>query len=176
MLSPAALEAPPDVFSDGPGKLAKIVVWQDGPTQLDYRWGLRPFAPGGNSYSLLRAEGRAIERPCLVIANHFFVKPDGSRKRYRVELITNESFFCFAGVWEPPAADWPAAFAALTVESSPDIAPLKDRHMAVVRPEDWEAWLRQTKPADEILRPFPAGSFNVVPPHGKRTAGDLFDL
>ena len=175
-MSVAEFEAPPDMFGDGPGKLARIVVWQDGPTQLDFRWGLRPFTPGGHSYSLLRAEGRAIERPCLIIANHFFVTPDGSSKRYRVKLVTDESFFCFAGVWEPATGDWPASFAALTVDSSPDIAPLKDRHMAVVRPEDWEAWLRQTRPAEEILRPFPAGSFNVAPPHGKKAAGDLFDL
>jgi len=176
MLSLAEYEAPPEVLSDGPGKLARIVIWRDGPTQFDYRWGLRPSAPGAHSYPLLRAEGRTIERPCLIIANHFFVTPDGSRKRFRVKLITDESYFCFAGIWEPAAGDWPAAFAALTVESSLDIAPLNDRHMAVVRPEDWEAWLRRTRPADEILRPFPPGSFNVAPPHGKKGAGDLFDL
>lgn len=175
-MSVAAHDAPPDVFSDGPGKLAQIVIWQDGPRHFEYRWGLPPFVPGGHSYSLLRAEDRAIERPCLIIANHFFVTPDGCKKRYRVNLITDESFFCFAGVWAPETADWPASFAALTVESSPDIAPLKDRHMAVVRPEDWEAWLRQSRPVEEILRPFPKGSFNVVPPHGKKAAGDLFDI
>lgn len=175
MSSLAEDEGLPEVLGDGPGKLAKIVIWRDGPTQFDYRWGLRPFAPSGPSYSLLRAEGRAIERPCLIIANHFFVTPDGSKKRYRVKLITSESFFCFAGTWQPETPDWPAAFAALTVESSPDIAPLKDRHMAVVRPEDWEAWLLQTRPAEEILRPFPRGSFNVAAP-GQRQSGELFDL
>jgi hypothetical protein len=125
----------------------------------------------GHSYSLLRAEGRTIERPCLIIANHFFVTPDCSKKRHRVSLVTSETFFCFAGVWDPETADWPASFAALTVDSSPDIAPLKDRHMAVVRPGDWQDWLRQSRRPEEILRPFPPGSFNVVPPHGK-SVGD----
>jgi putative SOS response-associated peptidase YedK len=175
MLMPAH-ETPPDVNGDGPGKLTRIVIWQDGPTQLDCHWGLRPFTPGGRSYSLLRAEARAIERPCLIIANEFFVTPDASRKRYRVRLVTDESFFCFAGIWAPATADWPVSFAALTVDSSPDIAALKDRHMAIVRPEDWEAWLRQTRPSEEILRPFPPGSFNIDPPHGKKGAGNLFDF
>ena len=178
-MSVATMAAPPDIHSDGPGKTAQVVLWDQGAArQQAMRWGLKPFEPGGRSYNLLRAEGRRIERPCLIIANHFFVAPDDSKKRYRVNLITSEPFFCFAGLWQPAAEGWPASFAALTVPSSPDIAPLKDRHMAVVRPEDWQDWLRGARPPEETLHPFPRGSFNIVAPGGRAggQSGELFDF
>jgi hypothetical protein len=43
----------------------------------------------------------------------------------------DESFSCFAEIWESATSGWPAAF---TESSSRDIAPLKARHLAVVRP------------------------------------------
>jgi putative SOS response-associated peptidase YedK len=165
----------PDVFTDGPGKVSKIVIWQNGgATERQCRWGLKPFGPGGHSYSMLRSEGRAITNPCLIIAHEFFVTPDESKKRYRVSYVTDEPFFCFAGVYQPESADWPAAFAALTVESSPDIAPLKDRHMAVVRPDDWQDWLLQARPVEELLSPHPLGSFTILAPNRRGAATDLF--
>jgi putative SOS response-associated peptidase YedK len=158
----------------GPGKLAPVIIWQDGAAcQVEYCWGLPPFKPGGRPVSLLRSEGRSITSPCLIIANDFSVRPDGSKRSYRVSLITDQPFFCLAGVWRPASAGWPASYAALTVPASPDIAPIKDRHVAVVRAEDWEAWLRQARPAEEILRPFPRGSFEIIGPKAP-TTGDLF--
>lgn len=168
----------PQVQGDGPGKTGTIVIWKEGAaTQVQYRWGLRPAEPGARPWTLLRAEGRWIDRPCLIIANDFMVQTDtpAGRKRHRVSLITDRPFFCIAGLWRPATDDWPAAYAALTVEASPDIAPYKDRHMAVVRPEDWEAWLRGTHPPEKILRPFPPGSFRIA---GQKpgAVGDLFSF
>ena len=168
--------SPPRVHGDGPGKIGRIVIWEGGAaTQREYRWGLKPSEPGGRPYSLIRAEGRRIDNPCLIIANDFMVQTEagGRKRRHRVSLVTDRPFFCIAGVWRPSSSGWPDAYAALTVEASPDIAPLKDRHMAVVRPEDWEAWLRGTRPPEEILRPFPPGSFKVEGPRAA-AAGDLF--
>ena len=49
----------------------------------------------------------------------------------------------------------------LTTEANPDVAPYKDRQMAVIRREHRNAWLDLTMPEEELLRPLPAGSFRV---------------
>jgi putative SOS response-associated peptidase YedK len=170
--------APPQVHGDGPSKTRQIVIWRDGAArQLECRWGLRPSEPRGRPWSLLRAEGRPIDNPCLIIASDFIVQTETSagKKRHRVSLLTEKPFFCIAGIWRSATEDWPDAYAALTVEASPDIAPLKDRHMAVVRPEDWEDRLRGARAPELILRPFPPGSFRIVGPR-PGAAGDLFDV
>lgn len=167
---------PPKVFTDGPGKIARVMIWEDGrPEQVELRWGLRPIEPGGRQLTLLRAEGRIITNRCLIIANDFYLRKGtaGGDKRRRVELITRAPFFCFAGTWRGEQHDWPAAFAGITVEAYPDIAPFQDRHMAVVREEDWLDWLQGERSAESILRPFAIGSFRVSGPSQPQTA-DLF--
>lgn len=166
----------PAAYGDGPGKTGRIMIWQGGDArQVEYQWGLRPFESGGRSYTLLRSEGRTISSPCLIIANDFGGNSD-SGKQYRASLITDEPFFCLAGVWQPAMDGWPAAYAALTVEAYPDLAPYKDRHIAVIRPEHWYDWLQQSRPAEEMLLPFPAGSFSVTGPatRTKRATLNLF--
>ncbi|HEX4736709.1 MAG TPA: SOS response-associated peptidase family protein [Allosphingosinicella sp.] len=166
----------PEAFGDGPGKTAQIMIWDGGPKQVFYRWGLEPRERDGRPFSLVRSEGRTIVNPCLVIATEFIVQAGegAARKRYRVRLDGDAPFFCIAGMWRPASRDWPDAFAALTVAASPDIAPLKDRHMAVVREEDWQDWLTAARPPEEILKPYPLGSFTVIGPR-TRAGGDLFD-
>ena len=119
-----------------PGQPGIVTVWQDGqPTQLELPWGLRPVEPHGRPVSLLRWEGRAITRPGLLVVDSFALRIDGKDK-YRVRIPGHDQF-CIACVWQPAGRDWPAAYAALTTEAYPDIAPYKDRHMAVVREDDW---------------------------------------
>jgi putative SOS response-associated peptidase YedK len=169
-------QSPPAVYTDGPGKIAQVMIWGEGqPRQVELRWGLRPFEPGGRSVSLLRAEGRAITDRCLIIANDFYLRPGTApgNKRRRVELITSAPFFCFAGTWRAEMRDWPASFAGITVEAYPDIAPFQDRHIAVVREDDWMDWLEGSRPAESILRPFPPGTFKVSGPPPP-ASGDLF--
>jgi len=73
-------------------------------------------------------------------------------------------FFCIAGVWQRGTRDYPDAFAALTVPAYPDLEPYKDRHVAVVHPDDWYDWLEQARAPLDILRPFAEGSFTIMPP------------
>lgn len=163
-----------DPAADGPGKLAKVMIWRGGEAeQVELQWGFEPVEPGGRVVSLLQAERWAVRNPCLIIANDFGLKVGGVVK-YRASLRTSEAFFCLAGVWRPKTDRWPASFAVFTVEAYPDLAPFKDRHVAVVRPEHWYDWLMETKPKDEILAPFPEGSFTVRGPRPKAAAGDLF--
>ena len=49
----------------------------------------------------------------------------------------------------------------LTTAPSADVAPYHDRQVAVLRPEDWAAWLYLTKTEAELLRPLPEGSLEV---------------
>lgn len=172
MYDTAQRERPVQVFTDGPGKTARVMIWEDGQAeQVELRWGLRPFTSDGRSFTLLRAEDRKVVNRCLIIANDFFLRPGSApgNKRRRVELITKAPFFCFAGTWLAAQNDWPAAFAVLTVEAYPDIAPFQDRHMAIVPEDDWMDWLQGERSAESILRPFPIGSFRV-----SGSAADLF--
>jgi len=159
---------------DGPGKIARIMIWEDGDArEVRYKWGFKPVEPDGRLLSLLRSENWKVTRPCLMIANEFGLKVDGSTK-YRASLITDEPFFCVAGTWRPATQDWSASFAVFTVDASPDIAPYKDRHVAVVRPEDWYDWLMETRPPLDILQPFPPGSFRISGSARSKAAADLF--
>lgn len=170
---------------ESPGRMAKVAIWQDGKHfQTEMCWGLQPSNPDDRTISLLRAEGRTFERRCLIIANTFFLRPGTlpNRGRRKVEMIGDQRFFCFAGTWRAANATWPAAFAGITVEAYPDIEPFQDRHLAVVRRSDWRGWLSGEASEDEILRPFPIGSFRVSGPPPRPAArasqpaasGDLF--
>lgn len=159
-----------------PGRTARVMIWEDGRAeQVELCWGLRPMVAGHRPISLLRSEGREEIKRCLIIVNDFYLRagtaPDG--KRRRVELVTAAPFFCFAGTWRSELSDWPAAFAGLTVEAYPDIAPYQDRHLAVVHEEDWMDWLTGSRSMRSTLCPFPAGSFRISGPAPGRTA-DLF--
>jgi putative SOS response-associated peptidase YedK len=124
---------------------------------------------------VLRSEGSLVANRCLIPASEFFVNSgEGrSKKRCRVEVETGAPFFCFAGLWQPAREDWPAAYAALTVEANPDTALFTDRHMGVVREEEWMAWLMGSISVAHALRPLPPGSFRVHAPNAP-AVGDLF--
>ncbi|MFD1610842.1 SOS response-associated peptidase family protein [Sphingomonas tabacisoli] len=165
-----------DPHLDGPGKISRVMIWRDGEArEVELTWGFAPVKPGGRPLCLLRAEHWPVDNPCLVLANEFGLKQDGEIK-YAASLITDEPFFCLAGTWRPARSGWPASFAVFTVPAYPDLEPYKDRHVAVVRPDDWYHWLMGTKPKDEVLAPYPLGSFRVFSTSRRRTAvqTDLF--
>jgi putative SOS response-associated peptidase YedK len=163
-----------DPCLDGPGKDAQIRIFEGGKDRAaTMRWGFAPIELGGRPVSLLRAENWEVRRPCLVPANEFALKQEGKVK-YRAKLITSQPFFCLAGMWRPATHDWPPSFAVLTVPAYPDIEPYKERHVAVLRPEDWFNWLREARPRDEMLHPFPLGSFEIIGAPKKKAVGDLF--
>jgi putative SOS response-associated peptidase YedK len=49
----------------------------------------------------------------------------------------------------------------LTTEPGPDVAPIHNRQIVVLRPEDWRHWLDLSRSERELLRPLSAGSLNV---------------
>ncbi len=142
----------------------RIMIW-DGQEeqQIEAHWGLRSRDPEIGQISLLKSETARIESPCLILANEFGIKRDG-KTLYAASFVTDIPFFCIAGVWQRGTREYPDAFAALTVPAYPDLAEHKDRHVAVVDPDDWFDWLQQVRPPLDILRPFPEGSFTIMPP------------
>jgi len=66
-----------------------------------------------------------------------------------------------AGIWRTGGGNQPDAFAMLTTEPGPDVAPIHNRQVVVLPPEEWRAWLDLSVPEDALLHPLPAGSLSV---------------
>jgi putative SOS response-associated peptidase YedK len=143
--------------SDAPLDERRVIIRRhDGDMEMvELPWGLRPRDGGPRAVNVVRAEGRTFStHRCLVPASEFRHKSFGFS-------LANGDWFYFAGIWRPATADWPEAYAILTIEANADIAPFHDRQMAVLTRERRIAWLNGQVPDDEILRPLPAGTFRV---------------
>lgn len=148
----------------GIGKRHRVMIWDGQQEQArELHWGLPSRDPDIFQIPLLKSETAIIDRPCLLLANEFGLVKRG-KTVYSASLITDEPVFCIAGVWRPGGREWPDSFAALTVPAYPDLELHKDRHVAIVDPNDWFDWLEGTRPPLDILRPFPKGSFRIMPP------------
>src|SRR3546814_16013386 len=121
---------------------------RDGPVEL--HWGMQSSNREAAQIGLLRSETARIERPCLIIANEFGLV-NGPREKYRASLITTEQFFCIADVFHPGHRDWPLCFAALTLAAYPDLAPYKDRPVAIVPPDDWWESTEERRVGKELV-------------------------
>ena len=131
----------------------------DGFEMVEAAWGLRPAHQSHGPYTVVHAEGRTFPtHRCLVPASEFRLRRQG--RIYRFSLQTGDWFY-FAGIWRPSRPDWPEAYGILTVEAHADIAPYHDRSMAVLTREQRLDWLDGAIPEGELLRPLPAGSFQV---------------
>jgi putative SOS response-associated peptidase YedK len=127
-------------------------------------FGLPPKGPRGGPVFNFKSEGRHFDQSkrCLIPATAFF---EFTGKRYPKAkhrfALKGAPFMAIAGLWRETGGDGPPAFAMLTTAPGPDVAPYHDRQVAVLRPEDWAAWLYPAKPESELLRPLPVGSLEV---------------
>jgi putative SOS response-associated peptidase YedK len=126
-------------------------------------FGFLPKSPRGALVFNFKSEGRRFGKSnrCLIPASAFF---EFTGKRYpkakhRFSLV-GAPVMAIAGLWRDMEGGTPA-FTMLTTEPSEDVRPYHDRQVAVLRPEDWAAWLYISKQEDELLRPLPAGSLEV---------------
>lgn len=148
----------------GIGKTHRVMIWDGNQErEKELHWGLPSRDPDIYQLPLLKSETAIIDRPCLLLANEFGLAKRG-KTIYAASLISDEPFFCIAAVWRPGGRDWPDSFAALTVPAYDDLEPYKDRHVAVIDPDDWFDWLMGTRLPLDILRRFPKGSFSIMPP------------
>ncbi|WP_192357316.1 SOS response-associated peptidase family protein [Mesorhizobium mediterraneum] len=146
---------------DAPLDQRRVIIRRgvDGVEMVELRWGLRPSEAGSKPFTLIRSEERRFpSHRCLVPASEF--RFGRGNRRYRV-VLADRDWFYFAGIWRTASQDWPEAYAILTVDSNPDVAPYQERQMVVLRREQRTQWLDLSHPEPELLRPLPAGTFRI---------------
>jgi putative SOS response-associated peptidase YedK len=137
----------------------------EGPELVVRRWSWP--GPGGKPVYNFRSEGRDFgANRCLIVADGFyeFTKPeDPKAKRKHKWLFTkkDEPWFAIAGIWRS-SAQVGEAFTMLTTEPCADVAPYHSRQICVLDRADWGRWLDPEVPAAEVLKPLPAGTFEVA--------------
>jgi putative SOS response-associated peptidase YedK len=131
---------------------------------IPMRFGLPPTNPRGIPIFNFRSEGRnfANSNRCLVIASAFYEFTGTSYPKTKHRFTANGAdVMAIAGIWIAGDGNQPDAFAMLTTAPGPDVAPIHNRQVVVLRPKDWCAWLDLSAPEAELLRPLPAGSLGV---------------
>jgi putative SOS response-associated peptidase YedK len=146
---------------DTPLGQRRAIIRRDGEgvEMVELSWGLQPRDGDGRPFKVIRAEGRSFPtHRCLVPASEFLMRSRG--RGYSFSLADGDWFY-FAGIWRLATRGCSEAYAILTIEPSPDVAPYHDRQMAVLRRAQRLDWLDATVAEGELLRPLPAGSFRV---------------
>ena len=123
------------------------------------RWGFPPARAKGPPVINFRSEGRRFPvGRCLVPASHFFEFTGAKSPKTKWKFTkAGDDWFCFAGLWRPMPQGCDA-FALLTTDPGPDVAPIHDRQMVILDRSDWSAWFEQTWNEADLLRALPAGS------------------
>jgi putative SOS response-associated peptidase YedK len=135
------------------------------------RWGFPPpagaRAPVTNVRNLQSPFWRsALARPdrrCLVPVTEFCEwEGETGAKRERWFSVPSAPLFAFAGVWRP--VEEGKAFAFLTCEANPLVAPIHPKAMPVMlHEEDYEKWLSaEQADACALALPFPSQLMKVV--------------
>lgn len=160
--APPNLEPRSDIW---PTEIAPIFRRNgEGVELAQLRWGFPPSTAKGRAVINFRSEGRSFakSRRCIVPASHFFEfkGTKSPKEKYRFTLA-GEPWFCFAGLWRPASEGQEGSFTLLTTAPGPDVAPIHNRQMVVLRPDRWKSWLDLTAPEAELLAPLPAGNLAV---------------
>lgn len=120
-----------------------------------WAWKTGPGRPVFN----FRSEGRSFAKSdrVLIPADGFYeftapADPKQKLKDKHLFTLEGEPWFWIVGLVKE------GAFAMLTTEPGPDIAPFHDRQIVVLPRAEGMAWLDLSRPEAEILRALPAGS------------------
>jgi putative SOS response-associated peptidase YedK len=120
----------------------------------------RPKAPPVFNF---RSDNRHFDqsRRCVIVLSGFYEftgrKSPKTKHRFRLK---ESPVMGIAGLWSEDD-DGALSFTMLTTEPGPDIAPIHDRQVCILRPDQWAQWLFLTKPEAELLVPLPEGTLIV---------------
>jgi putative SOS response-associated peptidase YedK len=137
-----------------------IQAYEDGVRLDTLRWGFSPGRPKAGPVINFRSENRRFAHGrCLVPATHFFefTGTKYPKTKWRCTLA-GEEMFCIAGLVRDDR------FTLLTCDPGPDIIPLHDRQVVILKPASWAEWLSPKADPDKLsalLKPLPAGSIAV---------------
>ena len=129
---------------------------------VELKWGFAPGRPKAGPVINFRSEGREFPRGrCLIPASYFFEFTGERYPKTKWRFAkAGEDWFCIAGLWRA-TPDVGEAYAMLTTEPGPDVAPYHSRQIVVLERCDWARWLDPAVPAGQVLRPLPAGSLQA---------------
>jgi putative SOS response-associated peptidase YedK len=143
-----------------------ILRTRDGVELTERVWA--PRAANKKPVFNFRSEKRDFSKStrCLIPASHFFefTAPADPKRKHKDKwrfTLADADWLCVAGIIRNDAIDGAPCFAMLTTEPGADVAPYHDRQVAVLRPQDWGAWLDLTRPEAKLLRPLPTGSLDA---------------
>lgn len=160
----AAAELPPadDIRIGDSGPVLRAAG--NGVEIVSMRFGWPPPRPKAAPVFNFKSDGRHFDKSkrCLVILSGFFefTGSKSPKTKHRFSL-KGSPVMAIAGLWSEDEAG-ALSFTMLTTEPGPDIAPYHDRQVCVILPEDWAHWLFLTRPEEELLKPLPAGTLDVV--------------
>lgn len=118
-------------------------------------------SPQGRPVFNFRSDDRSFANSlrCAIPADSFYeftdALPGQKRKTRWLFTVHGNPVFWIAGVIRD------GAFAMLTTEPGPDIAPYHNRQIVILQTGQVLDWLDLTAPETELLRPLPAGGLDV---------------
>ena len=127
------------------------------------RFGFPPPRPKAGPIFNFKSDGRSFaeSRRCVVVLSGFFEFTGSKYPKTKHRFALKDSpVMGIAGLWSEDD-DGSLSFTMLTTAPGPDIAPIHDRQVCVLKPQDWAAWLFLTRPEAELLAPLPAGTLVV---------------
>ncbi len=128
------------------------------------RFGWPPARPKAGPVFNFKSDKRSFadSRRCVIVLSGFFeftgTKYPKAKHRFSLK---GAPVMGIAGLWSEDDAGQ-LSFTMLTTAPGPDIEPYHDRQVCVLAPDDWAHWLFLSKPQEELLRPLPAGTLDVV--------------
>ena len=172
-------------FNIAPSQNVPIIrATKDGTPKLELaRWGFIPSWTKGKPKSApINAKAETVDtsgmfrqafarRRCLVPADGFY-EWQGARPPRRPFFIhkTDDSLFCFAGLWEQwrgsESAEPLDTFTIITTTPNSLIEKIHNRMPVILRPQNYSAWLNETSPQATIkamLKPYSDSELEAYP-------------
>ncbi|MEM8965721.1 MAG: SOS response-associated peptidase [Bacteroidota bacterium] len=136
-----------------------------------YQWGMIPFWAKSPGQRLINARAETVNEKsvfkrafrsqrCLVLADGYYEwkKTPQGKEPYRI-VLTDQSPFVFAGIWQMPgelSATGTPEYCVITTQAPFSIKDIHDRMPVILDEAAWDFWLSDTEDDEglqDILRP-----------------------